>query len=80
MNLLNPGDIISYVYNEKIGHNAIFIDWFDKENRIAKLFDWNDIKNNVHYYRYYKLVTLKDDSHPVYMIWKPVKKPSQQNA
>jgi hypothetical protein len=73
LNLLNPGDIISYVYNEKIGHNAIFIEWFDKEKGIAKLFDWNDVRDNTHYYRYYKLVTLKDDSHPVYMIWKPVK-------
>lgn len=73
LNLLQPGDIISYIYNEKIGHNAIFIEWIDKENRIAKLFDWNEIKNGIHYYRFYKLVTLKDDSHPVYMIWKPVK-------
>jgi len=38
---LQPGDMIFYVWDENYDHTAIFIEWTNKANHIAKLFDWN---------------------------------------
>ncbi|NMB66476.1 hypothetical protein GYA25_00225 [Candidatus Woesearchaeota archaeon] len=70
LNLLQTGDIISYIWDKNTGHNAIFIEWVDKKGRIAKLFDWNGPNKN---YRYYE-ENLSDLKHPVYMIWMPKQK------
>ena len=71
LNLLKIGDIISYIYDKKTGHNAIFVAWSDRNKKEAWLFDWNG--GNDHFYRYYKEI-ISDNKHPVYMIWKPVNK------
>jgi hypothetical protein len=70
LNLLQSGDIISYIWDKNTGHNAIFVEWVNKNNKIAKLFDWNGQNKN---YRYYE-ENLSDFKHPVYMIWKPIEK------
>ncbi len=42
---LGKGYLISYMYGqEKAPHNAIFIQWIDKNSRRAQLFDWNGPK------------------------------------
>lgn len=41
LDAIKPGDIISYVYNEYYGHNVIFVEWTNKAQRKAKVFDWN---------------------------------------
>jgi len=72
LNNLRPGDLLSIVYDEDDGHNAIFIEWVDKTNRIAKLFDWNGAdKNGNKIFRYYES-SLNDNQHAVYMYWEPV--------
>jgi hypothetical protein len=38
---IEPGDILSYVYNSEFGHNVIFIEWVDSTILKAKVFDWN---------------------------------------
>jgi hypothetical protein len=40
---LQPGDLISYVWDDSEGHNSIFIEWSNKATHVAKLFDWNGI-------------------------------------
>lgn len=66
---LQTGDLISYVFRNDSGHNAIFIGWADEENNIASLFDWNGYSNNGPVFRYYK-EDLSDDKHPVYVFWR----------
>lgn len=68
---IKPGDLLSYVWSSTSGHNAIFIEWEDKDKRIAKLFDWNGKDSNGNtVYRYYS-ATLTDNLHPVYVYWGP---------
>jgi len=67
---INPGDLLSYVWNDVEGHNAIFIKWIDKANHIAQLFDWNGGTSAIPKFRYYN-ENIGDNSHPVYVIWKP---------
>jgi hypothetical protein len=76
LDLLKTGDIISYIWDKSTGHNAIFIEWVDKNGKIAKLFDWNGQNKN---YRYYE-ENLSDLKHPVYMIWMPKQKFSSSSA
>ena len=41
LNNIEPGDLLSIVYDEDDGHNVIFIEWKDKVKGLAKVFDWN---------------------------------------
>ncbi len=38
---LQPGDLMSLVWNENWGHNSIFVKWIDQSRGFAQLFDWN---------------------------------------
>ncbi|VVB82786.1 Uncharacterised protein [uncultured archaeon] len=67
---LNPGDLLSYAWDGVEGHNAIFIKWTDKANHIAHLFDWNGGTSSNRVFRYYD-ENIGDNSHPVYVVWKP---------
>lgn len=42
--LLQPGDLLSLVWNGHSGHNVVFLHWVNKEKHIAKLFDFNNNK------------------------------------
>jgi hypothetical protein len=64
---IERGDILSYVFSGESGHNAIFMDWKDKEKRIAELFDWG---RGTKKFRTYE-ENLNEDSHPVYIYWRP---------
>jgi hypothetical protein len=71
LNLLKTGDVISYAseFSNKKGpyvpHNAVFIDWNNREKWEANLFDWNGIGQT---YRFYT-ADISDSGHPVYQIW-----------
>jgi len=69
---IKPGYLLSIVYNSNAGHNVIFIEWVDEENRKAKVFDWNGVDANGNkIFRYYETY-LSDNQHAVYMYWEPV--------
>ncbi len=74
LNLINKGDIISYVQDGSSSNSVIFIEWTNSENHIAKVLAWN--KGNIFSQDKYKEieVNLSDNSHPVYMIIKPISK------
>lgn len=68
LSALKTGDLISYVWRNNAGHNAIFIGWKDEANRVAYLFDWNGYVDGKYVFRYYE-EDLSDDKHPVYVYW-----------
>ncbi len=69
---IQPGDILSYAYDDDDGHNVIFIKWIDSDILKAEVFDWNGPRvNGKKTYRITN-VLLQDDEHPVYMYWKPI--------
>jgi len=69
---IQPGDLLSIVYDADDGHNVVFVEWVDKPNKIARLFDWNgEDENKNKIFRYYES-DLSDNQHPVYMYWEPV--------
>lgn len=67
LNRLFPGTLISYSYAVGKPHNAIFVNWSNEPNREAWIFDW--IPGRTYGYR---IEDLSDNSHPVYVIWRPV--------
>lgn len=69
LNLLQPGDLLSLVYDEDSGHNVIFINWVDKANWKANVSDWGAF-SNVKYYKY-TTIDISDNEHSVYRIWQP---------
>lgn len=75
---ISPGDMLSIVYEKSsgnlIGHNVIFVSWYDEKARLARVFDWtgtNDDGKRVYQYVGYDL---SDSDNGVYMSWKPVLK------
>jgi hypothetical protein len=70
---IQPGDLLQIVWNKNFGHAVIFVEWVDKEKRIAKLFDWNgprDVEGKKTY-RYYNEILSDTENHPVYVISSP---------
>lgn len=71
---ISPGDILAYVVCKRAGHNAIFMRWKDRENKIAELFDWGaGNKDRKMKYRFYE-TDLSDNCHPVYIYWEPTER------
>ncbi len=69
---IQPGDLLQFVWSKNFGHAVIFIEWADKEKRIAKLFDWNGPKKDGQKtYRYYNEIISDDKNHPVYVVSSP---------
>ena len=71
LDLLQPGDLISYYWGKSLSHNSIFIEWVDVAARKAKMFDGNLGSEDSERFRFYE-ISLKDSEHPVFMFWKPV--------
>ncbi len=72
LGMIESGDLLSIVFDEETGHSVIFIEWFNEEEGVAKIFDWNgENEDGKRVYRY-KNYDLSDNAHPVYMAWKPV--------
>jgi hypothetical protein len=69
LNLLQPGDILSIVFNEAAGHNVIFIGWDDKSNWKARVFDWGAFTSSRKFE--YNVIDLNDNEYSVYRDWKP---------
>jgi hypothetical protein len=70
LDLLQPGDILSIVFDEDSPHNVIFIEWVDSNNKgEAKVFDWAAFTG--HKVFEYSNINLKDNQHSVYMVWEP---------
>ncbi len=68
---ITKGDILSYLVDGQIGHNAIFMKWLDKKEKTAEILDWGGINSKGEkIYRIYE-TDLSDDSHPVFYYWKP---------
>jgi hypothetical protein len=44
--LIQPGDLLSIVWNESWGHNVIFVRWTDKAKGLAQVFDWNGVTSS----------------------------------
>ena len=65
---IKAGDLLSIVYNVNQGHNVIFIEWKNKKENIAGVFDWTGEGKTYTYKEY----DLSDNAHPVYMYWQPV--------
>ena len=74
LDLLKPGYMLSVYYGLSGGkpapHNVIFVDWVDKSNNIAKIFDWGAFSHTGIFE--YSNLDLSDNAHPVYMFWKPI--------
>jgi hypothetical protein len=73
LHLLKPGDIISYVWDTKTAHNAVFIGWKDESSNIAYLFDWNGWSADRSLSPKFRYFTedLSDSKHPVFVIFSP---------
>jgi hypothetical protein len=69
LNLIQPGDILSIVFNEAAGHNVIFVEWDDKTNWKARVFDWGAFTGSRKFE--YNIIDLNDNQYSVYRIWQP---------
>lgn len=66
LNNINPGDMLSIVWNPTAGHDVIFIKWINENSHTnAQVFDWIGGFG-------YKTYDLSDGAHSVYMYWSPV--------
>jgi len=61
---INPGDRLDIIWQEKSSHAVIFIDWLDREEEYARIFDW--IGGGYRTYGYQD-VYLTENIHPVYL-------------
>ena len=41
LDAIQPGYLLSILWDGQWGHNVVFLGWADKDKRIANLFDWN---------------------------------------
>ncbi len=71
MTYIKSGDLLSYAWRSDAGHSAVFIQWKDRANNIAYLFDWNGGTQDNRIFRYYT-EDLSDNKHPIYAYWEPV--------
>ena len=73
LNLIRPGDILSTTVLTPIQpHNVIFINWTDRNNNKAKVFEWRGSKigcagEKTRFFRYIEM-DLSENKHPVYHI------------
>jgi len=72
LNNLKAGDMLSIVYSKEYGHNVIFIEWVDKGEKTAKIFDWINQDSDGNRVFGYRTIDLSDGQYSVYMYWKPV--------
>ncbi len=75
LRMLQKGDILSIVYNERLGHNVIFVRWVDEgdiSSGEAIVFDWmnRDEETKIKVFGE-REVDLSDNSHTIYMVWQP---------
>ncbi len=64
---IQAGDWLDIAFDEKASHAVIFIEWIDKPNEKALIFDW--MPNRIYGYRE---ESLAENTHPVYFFKNPV--------
>jgi hypothetical protein len=79
---LEKYDLIYYISDERSYDVGIFLEWVDKNNQLAKIYGRNPSKSSVSNLKRIDIfeefeINLKDDTHPIYMIWKPIPKESE---
>ena len=67
LNSLQAGDVLSIIYDEIRAHSVIFIGWENRENNIAKVFEWIK-KDSTHFYRY-NSYDLSENKNTVFRVW-----------